>query len=773
MGNYETARDRESKSAIFVYDFPDLATRFVSRRFPGIATPGGWTLFVGAVPEPDSGDQLDIRRARLTVGSAGFSIPDADELVTAWIAAHDATLHNARVSRKEGFADLAEADFHETRWRVSDVAVTGPAGGGWAFELESVLGDMSRGLYDDVDGQSFRLDSVTYPTGLSSAATTITLGESPKGQWREPGYAFLWDSSAKRAELVRYTSIGGTGNKDLQGCTRRQWGGGAVHTFLAGDTQIIQVWAKRGNPIDIALEWLMTTNRGPAAAALYANGDLEAWTAGSPDGWTEAETNATIAEESTRIHGGAKSAKITKTGGFGDCQLSRSLPSLVPGKWYLIHCHGYSPGGNDTGAIDMRVRNTTRGKEWDEQTFLTPGSGSWVNTGVGSGTLFAQFGVSQLDIFTDATRNFRPLAWGHGLNWFQVDPTFAGGDAYQLVIVLSTAGVFYVDGLDVVGPFDSAPNGPYDVGDGDGLGIRDYFFDLRAIELVRDELWRRPAFSSAGALLGGGTANLIVDKSPIRNLRTWIEEHILQPYALLPRVLADERLAIETYFRVPVTPKPIGKEWRVDEWRASEWKRGFRGRVNNLRWSSDWNPSEGESDYSFSQTQTASITRYGEAQPEQIDARGARTGRLGFPDYGSKAHLLFAGQKILFELANPPTPIRVKAFYKHKDLAIADVVSIDIPTCPNLKTASRGVGELDAFLVTRRRIQVEAGERELAMVELELHLRRPISRPCIVAANTVAATYGAATLADKQQGYIGPNTEFFPDGEAAYTVVQA
>ena len=78
---YQASRDAETKVAIQIYDFPDLQTRFVTRRFAGISTPGGWALFVGAVPEPDAGDQLDIRGAQLTVGGTGFTIADVDELL--------------------------------------------------------------------------------------------------------------------------------------------------------------------------------------------------------------------------------------------------------------------------------------------------------------------------------------------------------------------------------------------------------------------------------------------------------------------------------------------------------------------------------------------------------------------------------------------------------------------------------------------------------------------------------------------------------------------
>jgi hypothetical protein len=59
---------------------------------------------------------------------------------------------------------------------------------------------------------------------------------------------------------------------------------------------------------------------GPADGAealgtnLIANGDFEAWSGGNPTSWNA--VNATVDEETTEVHGGSSSAKITIDGGY-------------------------------------------------------------------------------------------------------------------------------------------------------------------------------------------------------------------------------------------------------------------------------------------------------------------------------------------------------------------------------------------------------------------------------------------------------------------------
>lgn len=239
-----------------------------------------WTVFEGAMALRDEGAKIDVRTGRLTVGGAGFQIPDVGEGVTSWLKVNDGTLYRARVSRKIGFEGLSESEFQETRWLLQDLGTTG-RGGGYDFELANVLADTSRDLYSDIDGEAYRLDPTAHASGLAAAATTITLEKSPKGRWREPGKAFLWDPKTKKAELVSYATIGGTGNKDLQTVSRRLYGvGDAAFVYPKDDTSVWQVWAERGNPIDLALRWLTTTSAGGNGAYDAGDGDglgLDSW----------------------------------------------------------------------------------------------------------------------------------------------------------------------------------------------------------------------------------------------------------------------------------------------------------------------------------------------------------------------------------------------------------------------------------------------------------------------------------------------------------------
>ena len=577
MTTYAQELAGEHKAVCMIWDFPDLDTRFVTQLHDGLSLPSGYTQFVGAVPRSDAGSRLDVMSGKLTVGGTSFEIPDESQAVTAWLKDHDAELHLTRVVRKDGFIGVAEAGYQETRWVFEDTEVSGKQGGGYAIKLANALKAMNRGLYEDFDGESYRLDETAHPTGLGPSATTITLEKSPKSQWREPGNAILWNEDAKLIELVTYQTIGGTGNKDLQTVTRQKYAvGDSSFTFPQDNSQIWQVWVKRGNPVDLMLEWLTTTE--------------------------------------------------------------------------------------------------------------------------------------------------------------------AGG------------------------------NGSYDQADGDGLGLDTWFLDLTAIEDVRDDYWTQPTFNGSDHLTAG-TAVLFVEKKPIRDVKRWIEDHILRPFALFPATENDERFSIETYYRVPPNTIDIGNEWEVGQFNASQWRRNYRNRINNLRLLTDWNPAEGEHDVSVPKLQNASNDRFGKAKAEEIACRGGRTGRLGFPDYGSDDNVQTSASRLLLEAANPWTPLKIKAFYKHKDIGLTDAVTINIPNVPNLRTGQRGTDSGDLFLVIRRRVVLDA-DRIHGHVELEIRLRRPVLRPAIVASDTAADNYSAASPADKQNGcYVTPgDTAQFDNGDEGYTI---
>lgn len=264
MTTYAERLAARAKTLCTIYDFPAQNTRFVSRLHGGVST-AGWTyVFLGAQPQTDDGTELDLQEASLTLGAASFSIVDRNAAVTAWLARFDGTLRLAEVIRRQGFVGVAESEYQVSRWQFEDYQVTSKPGG-YEFKLANVLKAISQSLYDDFDEETYSLDEATYGSGLPSGSTTITLEKSPKGLWREPGHVVLYERGKKISELVSYVSIGGAGNKNLQTCVRRKFGvGSSAFGHMPGTTDVSQVWVKRGNPLDIMLEWLTTT--GTAAA---------------------------------------------------------------------------------------------------------------------------------------------------------------------------------------------------------------------------------------------------------------------------------------------------------------------------------------------------------------------------------------------------------------------------------------------------------------------------------------------------------------------------
>jgi hypothetical protein len=573
LTTYAETLAASGKALCTIYDFPSQNARFVSQMHAGISTAGWGSVFVGATPRTDDGASIDVLSASITVGSASFSIVDREQSITAWFAQHDSTLRLTQVIRRQGFIGVDESEYQVSRWQLEDYQV-GNTPGGYVLKLANVLKAMSQSLYDDFDGESYRLDEAIYGSGLGSSAVTITLEKSPKGLWREPGYVVLYEREKKIFELVSYASIGGTGNKDLQSCVRRKYGVGATGvTLFSPATDIWQVWVKRGNPLDVMLEWLTTTD--------------------------------------------------------------------------------------------------------------TPGS-----------------------------------------------------------------------------------NGSHDVGDGDGVGgvVDQAYVDVAGIHAIRDAYWPVPTF--AGDAKTAGTAVLFVEKSGIQDLKRWIEQHIMLPFALFPIVGIDERFGVDTYFRTPPVTTNVDDEWRVRDFRPSQWERGWDGRQNNISMLTDWDLSENEHVYQKPKTQLTSIARFGKAKPLEMSGRGHRTGRRGFPDYGSASDIDKAATRVMLELANPGTSIPVRVFYKFKDASLGQLVRLNIPGVPDILRGTRGLMEA-RHLITRRRVADDKG-----YVELEVRQRRALLRPAFVAPNSAASTYTAADDNDRQFCYLTPNDDGqFANGDPCYTVM--
>ena len=62
------------------------------------------------------------------------------------------------------------------------------------------------------------------------------------------------------------------------------------------------------------------------------NGDMEDWTAGSPDSWTLSGAGATVAQETTIIKAGTYSAKLTRVG--TDCYLYQQIHATEGVNWW-------------------------------------------------------------------------------------------------------------------------------------------------------------------------------------------------------------------------------------------------------------------------------------------------------------------------------------------------------------------------------------------------------------------------------------------------------
>lgn len=315
---------------------------------------------------------------------------------------------------------------------------------------------------------------------------------------------------------------------------------------------------------------------------------------------------------------------------------------------------------------------------------------------------------------------------------------------------------------------DDGSNGVHDAGDGDGLGawIKPENIDVAGIEALRDRLWPVPSGWNADGTPIDGTAVLFVEREPIDDVKDWIEKHVLAPFGLFPVIDANERFSVVSQFEAAPQTVEIVKEWRIDDFDVSRWRRNLAKRRNNLSILADWNPAEGEHLYRRSRLQGTSLARYGKAKAEEIASRGGRTGKAGFPDYGSAGDLSKASSRVFLESANPWTEIGVRAFFRFRDLALGSAVRITIPGVPDVARGVLGI-ERGSFIVTKRRVDWEKG-----FVDLSLRLRRPIARPGFIAPNSIVSTYSTATESEREFAFVTPDdATSFPNGDPAYTVI--
>ncbi len=270
--SYSSVRDHEFKTPCVIWDFPSLSTRFVTVSHSGLSLPGGYVQFVGAIAAEDSGSKLSVDDNTLTIGTSSFTIVDASQSIIAWVSAHDNALCNCPVIRREGFVGVAEAEYISTRWLVSDYGISDRAGGTFEFKLDNALKKLSNSLYEWIDGERYGLKPTddSTPSTLNSNAMTITLDKPPQ-DWRAPGYLLLYGKQHDRHELVSYSAVNTT-TGDITVTQRRAFGVGYLKpdpthannrtaiAFSSDHTDVYQVWVKRGSPITVLLQLLLTSD---------------------------------------------------------------------------------------------------------------------------------------------------------------------------------------------------------------------------------------------------------------------------------------------------------------------------------------------------------------------------------------------------------------------------------------------------------------------------------------------------------------------------------
>ena len=270
---YQDELTAREKDRVVIWDFPIQETRFVTRVTDGMTLPGGWTQFVGCTPGKDRGNRLDISKGILSTSQTSFDTIDASGALTVWNRTHDGTISQTQVIKRHGFAEVDEAEFQNTHWVFEDYEVNEKTGGGYTFTLSNVLRPMTKGLYDDFGGDTWKLDDTVHNPNFLPSDTSITLKESPITVWRQPGFVIVVDADAEEAELIAYTTIGGASSKVLSGLTRLYYGVGNAVNFDSKNTDVHHVWVKRGSPVDIMLEMLTTTEAGGNGAYDLADGD--------------------------------------------------------------------------------------------------------------------------------------------------------------------------------------------------------------------------------------------------------------------------------------------------------------------------------------------------------------------------------------------------------------------------------------------------------------------------------------------------------------------
>lgn len=698
-------------------------------------------VFLGATEGNENAPSFDVLRGRLTIGKMDFHVVDENKLVSAWLGRNDGALSKCNVRRLIGFKGQTESTYNTTFWQLEDYAVGTKSGGAYKFTSQNVLKQLSRSIHDGIAGEA------TLDANIDDIVTTITMDEALSDSWPTGGgHAVLYDTGKLNNEVISYTGISGS---DLTGVVRGVFGTSNV-SFDADNCEIFHVWVKRGNPINVMLELMFSSDAKTEQGASAVDPGLENWVSDEPQDWDFLSPGGgnDLTEETGNPRNGSSAARFTYSGSGASAEVSHTfaageleLDKYLAITWHLNHLSGITGTKNMLMTIVSSAGYSYDGTQW------VSGSSAVAQSQVESGGSYL---TKTLDVKMDSL--FVRFDSTVTITWKMATGT--------------SSGAMGLDDLSMVGFYT---NMVYDVGDGidiQGAGILEDYVDITDIESVRDINWPQPVFDGSGDTTSG-VAVLFVEKEPVRDVKTFIEKHILQPFGAKPVIDVNEKLTILPYYDVTVSTVAVGDRWEKFRFNASKWRRNYSKKVNNIRLLSDWNLGKAEHEHAETKIQAMSVKRYGEAKALELSGRGCRTGLKGYPDYNSVSDMLDGIGRIFLETANPFSQIEILAFYEFRGVSAKDDIIVNVPNIPDLPMRSRGLID-GSFFLDKKIVENKNGR-----VKMTLRQRRPVARPAFIAPNSHATDYTSASTAERNTGcYLTPGSEVvFANGDDGYTII--
>lgn len=297
-------------------------------------------------------------------------------------------------------------------------------------------------------------------------------------------------------------------------------------------------------------------------------------------------------------------------------------------------------------------------------------------------------------------------------------------------------------------------NGTWDDGSGDGLGasVPVAMIDTAAFTALRD-----------GPLTDSGAPRVAIyhDTKEIKSVIDFFVEEFLA---------LGIRFAIKGDGTLTVNPYPDLKESAT----ATAGKvvvegivpvdREWAARENNVEWKYGYNPGRKSFHSTVAAVHARSQARFGKSKLRKVEGRGmygAAARAFGYPDLGWDTWMRTRAGIYLVDFADPSPELKVSGFLELQDTEVGSLVTVTHGGIWDMDTGSMGVtGAL--FYITSLERDPENGR-----VLLGLRRRKLIGRPFVWAPNAHPA-YAAATEAQKQYGFWGPNAGNFPDGGAPY-----